>query len=224
MSIARWGLVAVLIILPVGPVGIAAARQQTTDTSQQDDSLAAAARRAREQKKQQSKAPKVWSNDDIPKNADALSVVGQVPPPDDKTANPSSNAASAAKPDAKKLDADLAAAKDQLLTLQNDLDILQRKFTLDQQSFLGKPGYSLDNSGAANLKDEQDQIDAKQQEISDQQKKIEDLQTKPDAANRANQDSGSAANQSPATSSTQTPANNTTQDSSSSASQPKSPN
>jgi DNA repair exonuclease SbcCD ATPase subunit len=197
MRFAKIGLVAVLV-LPVGPIGIAVARQrQTSGTSQQEDSLAAAARRAREQKKQQPKASKVWSNDDIPKTA-GLSVVGQGAPAEDNNANPPANAPGEAKPGAdagkKPSAADLAAAKDQLQTLQNDLEILQRKFTLDQQSSQSKPGYSLDNSGAENLKDEQDQIDAKQQEISDAQKRIEDLQKQP-APTRANQSTTSSTSQ-----------------------------
>lgn len=233
MSIAKWGFVAALVLLPKGLVGIAAARQQqTTESSPQEDSLAAAARRAREQKKQQPKATKVWNNDDLPKNADALSVVGQTPPPDDKSAKPAANApgatasqAGATNPgtDANKLDADLAAAKDQLLTLQSDLDILQRKFTLDQQTYFSKTGYSLNNSGAASLKDEQDQIGAKQQEISEQQKKIQDLQAKQTAASRASQDSAGTANQGGANSASPGPPNSPNQGTPDGANQPKSP-
>jgi peptidoglycan hydrolase CwlO-like protein len=38
-----------------------------------------------------------------------------------------------------------------------------------------KPDYASDTDGAAKLKDEQDQIAAKQQEMDDVQKKIDDL-------------------------------------------------
>jgi hypothetical protein len=216
MSIAKWGLVAVLV-LPVGPAGIAAARPQQTTEASQEDSLAVAARRAREQKKQQPKATKVWSNDDIPRTA-GLSVVGQTPATDENAENPPANAAGGTakeggvKPGAdagKSNPADLAAAKDQLVTLQNDLDILQRKFTLDQQTVSSKPGYSLDNSGTATVKDDQDQIDAKQQEISDAQKKIEDLSKQP-AASGASQNSTSSSNQGAANSGNQDAGTSTT--------------
>jgi hypothetical protein len=80
------------------------------------------------------------------------------------------------------LQAELAAAKDQLQSLTVDLDILKRKFTLDQEVYYGKPNYAADKDGAASLKDEQDQIDAKQQEIADAQKKIDDLQSRIEAA------------------------------------------
>jgi hypothetical protein len=184
MRSSTWGIVVVLLALS----GIASAQQQPT---QQDDPVAVAARHAREQKKQQPKA-KVWDNDNIPKNAGSLSVVGQ-PASDtggaraDSSANAAASdnqtAGSAAKdsaaPKAEKraaIESNLAAAKEALQNLQNDLDILQRKFALDQQTYYSKPGYSSDKSGASALNDEQDQIDAKQLEMGDAQRKIADLQ------------------------------------------------
>jgi hypothetical protein len=179
MSTAKWGLLVLLML----PAGIASGRLQG---AQQEDSLAAAARRAREKKKVQPNAAKVWDNENIPKDPGDVSVVGQeASPAAETTANQGQPAPGATDKnpasDADKLRAlnvDLAAAKENLTTLQNDLDILQRKFTLDQQTYYAKPDYSSDKEGAANLKDEQGQIDSKQQEISDAQKKIQDLQSK----------------------------------------------
>jgi hypothetical protein len=182
MRSSTWGIVVVLLALS----GIASAQQQPT---QQDDPVAVAARHAREQKKQQPKA-KVWDNDNIPKNPGSLSVVGQ-PASDaggaraDSSANApaSETAGSAAKdsaaPNAEKraaIESNLAAAKEGLQNLQNDLDILQRKFALDQQTYYSKPGYSSDKSGASALNNEQEQIDAKQLEMGEAQRKIADLQ------------------------------------------------
>ena len=171
------------------------AGQQTTKPQ---DPVAEAARRAREQKQQQAKATKVWNNDNIPKNPDGLSVIGQASPESQPTsADSSANAPkTAASGDEKKtapaaaaqksaIESDLAAAKEQLQTQQNDLDILQRKYTLDQQMFYGKPNYAADKAGAASLQDEQDQIDAKQQEMITAQQKIADLQAKLNAASPA---------------------------------------
>ena len=121
-------------------------------------------------------------NDDIPKSPGSVSVVGQARirrfgcpgrfvrqcrtattsqaiPPQTPAKGPSAADKKAA------IEADLAAAKENLQTLQNDLDILQRKFALDQQTYYSKPDYSSDKAGAAALNDEQDQIDAKQQEM-----------------------------------------------------------
>jgi hypothetical protein len=188
MKYANWGFV----ILLFAPARIAVAQQPST---QQDD-VAAAARRVREQKHQQAKAVKVWDNDNIPKSSAALSVIGQAAP-ENEPATADSSANTEGKPaDAgagKKialttaeqksvLETDLAAAKEQLQTLQNDLDILQRKYTLDQQTYYSKPDYASDKAGAASLQDEQDQIDAKQQEMIAAQQKIADLQQKLNAA------------------------------------------
>jgi hypothetical protein len=192
MKYAHWGLLIVLL----APARAAVARQQTAQTQ---DPVAEAARRAREQKQQQAKATKVWNNDNIPKSPDGLSVIGQAPPENQATsADSSANAQKpAASGDEKKaaapaaagqksaVESELAAAKEQLQTLQNDLDILQRKYTLDQQMYYGRPNYAADKAGAASLQDEQDQIDAKQQEMIAAQQKIADLQAKLNAASPA---------------------------------------
>jgi len=202
MKLATWGFVTLLLT----PAGIVLARRQS-DQPQQEDSLAAAAHHTREQKKQEAKAEKVWTNDDIPKGGGSLSVVGHSgtgnsTTPADSSANaanggnePVSSVAAAGKNGTSadkrvSMEADLASAKDNLQSLQNDVDVLQRKFTLDQQMYYGRPDYSSDKAGATALKDEQDRIDAKQQEISDAQKKIADLEAQltsvnPDTSNTA---------------------------------------
>src|SRR6202035_3546274 len=155
MKIATWGL----LILVLAPMGTVLGQQQA---SQPDDSLAAAARRAREQKRLQGKPAKVWTNDDIPTSSGSVSVVGGVSSENSApAADTSANNADSGKPQGadsaqakavssvqKKasLEADLAAAKESLQTLQNDLDILQRKFALDQQTYMSKPEYSSDKS------------------------------------------------------------------------------
>jgi hypothetical protein len=170
-----------VVILGLFLAAAAAAQQPST----QDDPLAAAARRIREQKKVQAKASKVWDNDNIPKASAAESVAS--PPAPDISAgsatssgagNPAAPAESAARAaDGKAArESGLTAAKEALQNLQSDLDIMQRKLALDQQTYYGKPGYSSDKAGAAALKDEQDQIDAKQVDLGAAQKKIEDLQ------------------------------------------------
>jgi hypothetical protein len=185
MKWAKWGL----LILAIGPARGIAARPQST----QADPVAMAAKKARERKQTQAKPPKVWDNDNIPKNGDELSVIGQVGQGTDSGSGESPTnvsagsgdgkaAAPAATPQKSAIETEIAAAKEQLQTLQNDLDILQRKYTLDQQMYAGKPDYASDKAGAANLKDEQDEIDAKQQEMSTEQQKIADLQAKLEAA------------------------------------------
>lgn len=172
-----------LVMLSAALAGAAVAQQ-----SPPDDALAAAARHAREEKKLQAKTTKVWDNDNIPKAPGSVSVVGQAATAAEGTAAPAANgdskagtatpSGSVASQAEKKagLQSDLAAAKEALQNLQNDVDIMQRKLALDQQSYYGKPDYASDKAGAAALKDQQDQIDAKQEDMGTAQKKIEDLQ------------------------------------------------
>lgn len=168
---------------------------------QQQSTLGEAARRARKQKKEQAKATHTWDNENIPKTPNGLSVVGQTPSSADTNAAPAANAdgsnpppADASAPnsqgssensnkplDAKakvEAEAQLSAAKDLLQSLQKDLDILQRQYTLDQQSFYGKPNFAADKDGAAALKAESDQVEAKRQEVAAAQAKVDALQAK----------------------------------------------
>jgi len=191
MRIAKWGLAILLASL----VGIAEARQQTQE--QAEDSLAAAARRARERKKDQVKPTKVWDNDNIPTSVTSLSIVGNAPPAAENSANQPANvpggsaaagAANNAGADASKksaVDAELAAARERLQTLQNDLDIAQRKFALDRQMYNAKPDYSADKAGAASLQEEQSQVEAKQQELADAKKRVADLEEKLNSASKS---------------------------------------
>lgn len=199
MKIAKLGLVGLLVWAP----GLAAARQQSSQSSQsgqstqaqasdqkQDDSLAAAARRAREQKKDAPKTTKVWDNENMPSKPDGISVIdesGSGSSNAEQSATPAattSNAPNAAKDsatDAREkaaLTAELAEAKEHLASLTTDLDILTRKYGLDQQMYYSKTDYASDKDGAAKLKAEEDDMGAKKEEIEAAQKKIDELTSK----------------------------------------------
>lgn len=193
MKTAYWGL-GVLLTLPLSSVAAQSqAAPQDVSASSTSSSLVEAARRARESKKDQATPPRVWNNDTIPKAGDEISVVGPSAASSSNSAtspdNPASsgtpaNGASAKGQDAgtsgsksrSALESQITNAKEKLATIKTDLDILQRTYTLDSQMYYGKPDYSTDKEGAAKLKDEQDQIAAKQQEMDNQQKKIDDLE------------------------------------------------
>jgi hypothetical protein len=202
MKIARWGLGILLVM----PLGVVAGQQQSSQQATQQapaDPVAEAARRAREQKKDEAKTPHVWSNDDIPKT-NGVSVVGETPaagagasagdaanganPAAAPAVAPNGDGAAAApgQPAASEktgaIAAELVTAKEQLKSLQTDLDIAQRKYGLDQQTYLSNPQHQDDVAGASQLKDEEDQIAAKQQEITDSQKKVDEIQARLTAA------------------------------------------
>ena len=216
MSITRWNpalLIVLSIVIPAGiPVGFAAAHPQ-------DDALADAARKAQAEKKSQPTPQKVWTTDDIPNTPGAISIVGTVTPAPttDKgagaTGKPASGSNKPASTSSKRsratIQAELDSAKLDLNTATTDLDILTRKRTLDSQSYYGKPNYAADTQGAAQLQDEQDEIDAKKQQVDDAQKKVTDLQAELDSLSGdqgAAADSGSGATTAPAPSSQDTSA------------------
>ena len=188
MFIAKWAPLILLLSLP----GHTAARQSQAGTPSesgpQEDSLAAAARRAREAKKDQAKPPKVWDNETLASAPGAISIVGQ-PAASASTPTPAASGKSPAgnPPAAEKsaIEADLSAAKANLQSLKVDLDLLKRKYALDQQTYLGTPGYSSDTAGATALANEKSQVDSKQQEVTNTEKKVADLRLDWDAANKS---------------------------------------
>ncbi len=185
MKIAHWAL-GILLIMPMG-IAVGQAQSPSQDAQAPapvpTDSLAAAAKQAREAKKDQPKPARVWDDDSVPKSNAAISVVGQTP--DDSAGAAAATAAANGAPGAggaaagagnrAALERSIANAKDKLATIKVDLDLLQRTYTLDSQMYYIKPDYASDADGAAKLKDEQDQIAAKQQEMDEEQKKIDDM-------------------------------------------------
>jgi hypothetical protein len=190
MKIAHWSLCILLSM----PMGIAAGQAQPAAQDAQapapTDALAAAAKQAREAKKDQTKPARVWNDDTIPKSNAAISVVGRTPADDaDNAAAATGDAANgsaggsagaggaaAGAGNRAALETSIRNAKEKLATIKVDLDLLQRTYTLDSQMYYGKPDFASDTDGAAKLKDEQDQIAAKQQEMDEQQKKIDDME------------------------------------------------
>jgi hypothetical protein len=187
MRIARWACTVVLLAPLIAPLAAVSARAQ----EQQEDSLAAAARRSQEQKKDQAKpAAKVWDNDTLPSKAGAISVVGQTGDSTNSSAARAANTAAeiiaAPTPEDKAaLESEVAAAKSQLANLKADLDVMQRKYALDQMTYYGTTNYAADTAGAAALAAEKSNIDAKQAAVAVAEKLLADAQARLDAANKA---------------------------------------
>ncbi len=211
MKLAHCGLL-ILLAAPLAaasarPLSAAAAQSataqsqsqtaQSQSSSGQTDPLAAAARRAREKQKNQPKPAKVWDNDNIPTSG-GVAVIGSTS--QDSTASSTAGSANTSQPgeqksetskSAKKTDyqPELKSAKADLKNLQTQLDFLQRKLALDQQSFYQSPNYSSDTAGAKALQSEQDQIDAKKQDVAAAQKIVDDLTAKADSQTSASDSS-----------------------------------
>lgn len=196
----------------------------------QDNSIAAAARRAQEAKKDQPKAAKVYDNTNIPSTG-GVNVVGQEPPAAGSTSSTSLTAGSPAadakpaptKAELASLNSDLATAKQRVADLKADLDVAQRKYALDQSTYISNPNHVNDRATAAALDSEKSDIDTKSEAVALAEKLMASAQAKLDeagkqsaAADKAPQDKSAqdkAASTQPAPAAPATPASSTVPDS-----------
>jgi hypothetical protein len=153
----------------------AAAFAQSQDTQ----SVAEASRRARAQKKNTEKPAKVITDETlVVKKGDVQSATAEqlripgspetpTPPPAD-----AANAQGSKNPsEDEKVRAALkerVALKEKIKDAQSDLDLLQREYQLDQDSFYSSPDYAKNTSG-------KEKLDAMKQQISNKQQELEQL-------------------------------------------------
>ena len=161
----------------------AAAFAQSQDTQ----SVAEAARRARAQKKNTEKPAKVITDEtlDVKKGdvQSATAVQLTMPGSPETPAQPAAGAATAqggasgdaASAQASKIPSEddkgraalkeRVALKEKIKDAQSDLDLLQREYQLDQDSFYSSPDYAKNTSGKEKLDAMKQQITNKQQEL-----------------------------------------------------------
>ncbi len=157
--------------------------------SQDSQSVAEAARRARERKKTEAKPVKVITDETLDvKKGDVQSAVAEepkmpgAPEPNAQSANnaPGANAGSSSTAtkdsEEERLKKEVAAVKEQLKQAQSDLDLLQREYRLDQDTFYSNVNYASDTAGKQKLDDEKQQISDKQEEVERLKAKLADLQ------------------------------------------------
>lgn len=159
--------------------------------SQDSQSVAEAARRARAQKKNTEKPPKVITDDTlVVKKDDVQSATAEQPKiagsPETPT-QPAAGAATAqgaasgeasANPQGSKnvseeeksrgLLKQRVALKEKIKDAQSDLDLLQREYQLDQDSYLSNPDHANDTTG-------KEKLDAMKQQIANKQQELERL-------------------------------------------------
>jgi HAMP domain-containing protein len=174
-----------ILVLLAATLLPAAAFAQSQDTQ----SVAEAARRVRAQKKNAEKPAKVITDETLDvKKGDVQSATAEqlrIPGTPDASAQPATGAsnpqsgASANPPASSNASDDEKARallkkrvplKEKIKDAQSDLDLLQREFQLDQETFYSSPDYANNPSGKAKL-------DAMKQQISDKQQEIERLKT-----------------------------------------------
>jgi len=186
--IMRW-VVPLVAVLGAALVHSQDARAQDAATPQ-NQSVADAARQTREAKKNAAKTSKVISDDDIDTKkvkpgAEGLNV-GSQPKSDSQPPNAGAVSAVEAADQAaaatetgsgkKGEDPEIARAKAEVAEAAKQLDLLQRGFALDQDSYYSKPDYMSDKAGKAKLDAEQQQIGDKQQEVDRLKAHLAELQ------------------------------------------------
>jgi hypothetical protein len=155
--------------------------------SQDTESVADAARRARAQKKSTEKPAKVITDETlVVKKGDVQSATAEQPrmpgSPETQTqpaadasnAQDGASADASAKPQsseeekARALLKQRVTLKEKIKEAKSDLDLLQREYQLDQDSFYSSPDYAKDTSG-------KEKLDAMKQQISDKQQDLDRL-------------------------------------------------
>ena len=148
--------------------------------SQDTQSVAEAARRARAQKKNSEKPTKVITDENLNvKKGDVQSAAAEqlrIPGSPETPAQPAGGAANAPAQSSKTSSQDdarkeRAALKEKMKETLSDLDLLQREYQLDQDSFYSSPDYAKNTAGKQKL-------DALKQQISDKHQELEQLRAK----------------------------------------------
>jgi DNA repair exonuclease SbcCD ATPase subunit len=180
LRLLRFAAIVVTISIP------AASWCQQTDPNQekqdaastpQNDSIAAAARKAREQKKESSKAPKVFTNENIPTSG-GISSVG-----DASTAGPAGGATGAAANASNEEKAwrdRFAKLNHKLDQDKQDLDVMQRELGVLNVQYYNDPVKAMQqqltrddiNKKTADIEAKKKDIEADQQAIDDAQDEL----------------------------------------------------
>jgi hypothetical protein len=166
--------------------------RQSSQAQQAPPSLGEVAKRARAEKQGTPTAKKVWTNDNIPTNPSAISVVGPPPPMEEKadvneeSKSEKKTAASAEKPKSlKEMEDELAKAQEKLALHEKELDLSKRDAALQQQAFFGDPRANQDQAGQSQLVEVQKHLDTMQQDLEKERTAVAELQAKVEELRKA---------------------------------------
>jgi hypothetical protein len=166
----------------------AGARQPAQD--QQAPPLGTVAKQVRSEKPPVAPGKKVWTNDNLPTNPFAISIVGPPQPaPEEKPAPDATKAdeKAAAKELPKtlpELEAELKKQTDALALAEKEYDLAKRDFALQQQAFYANARANQDDAGQAQLAEVQKQLDAMEAQLEKARLRVAELQLKVDAGQK----------------------------------------
>ncbi len=171
-----------MIFAPAAEARQAAQDQQTTPP------LGTVAKQARAEKPPAPPAKKVWTNDNLPTNPFAISVVGPPQPlPDEKPAadeakgDEKSGAAKETPKSQSEMESQLKKEIEALALAEKEYDLSKRDFALQQQAFYANAMANQDEAGQAQLAEVQKQLDVMQAELEKKRAHVAELQAKVDA-------------------------------------------
>jgi hypothetical protein len=182
------GILASALVIFAPVVG---ARQPAQD--QQAPPLGTAAKQARAEKPPVAPGKKVWTNDNLPTNPFAISVVGPPAPPPPAEEKPVTEKTKAdeksadAKETAKsqpELEAQLAKEVEKLALAEKQYDLSKRDFALQQQAFYANARANQDDAGQAQLAEVQKQLDAMLADLEKLRAHVAELQSKVDSGQK----------------------------------------
>jgi hypothetical protein len=175
---------AMVVLAPAAGARQAAQDQQTTPP------LGTVAKQVRSEKAPAPAAKKVWTNDNLPTNPFAVSVVGPPQPlPDEKPTTdepkvddkPGAATAKETPKSQAEMESQLKKEIEELALAEKEYDLSKRDFALQQQSFYTNPMANKDEAGQAQLAEVQKQLDAMQAELEKKRAHVAELQAKVDA-------------------------------------------
>jgi hypothetical protein len=169
----------------------AAGARQAAQDQQTAPPLGTVAKQVRAEKPSASTGKKVWTNDNLPTNPFAISVVGPPQPlPDEKPAGDETKAdekSGAAKETPKsqaEMESQLKKEIEALALAEKEYDLSKRDFALQQQAFYANAMANQDEAGQAQLAEVQKQLDAMQAELEKKRAHVAELQAKVDAGQK----------------------------------------
>jgi hypothetical protein len=169
----------------------AAGARQAAQDQQTAPPLGTVAKQSRAEKPPAAAAKKVWTNDNLPTNPFAISVVGPPQPlPDEKPtadetkADEKSGTAKETPKSQAEMESELKKAIDALALAEKEYDLSKRDFALQQQAFYANALANQDEAGQAQLAEVQKQLDAMQAELEKKRAHVAELQAKVDAGQK----------------------------------------
>lgn len=166
------------------------ARQSSA--GQQTPPLGTVAKQARAEKPPVAPGKKVWTNDNLPTNPFAISVVGPPAPQEEKPASDETKAndksaagvAKSAPKSQTEMETELTKEVAALELAEKQYDLSKRDFALQQQAFYANAKATQDEAGQAQLAEVQKQLDAMAADLEVRRARVADLQAKVDAGQK----------------------------------------